>query len=537
MNNQPTCGQALVGLLEDYGIEIAFGVPGVHTLELYRGLAGRKMRHVLVRHEQGASFMADGYARASGRPAACFIITGPGLTNCATGIGQAYSDSVPMVVVTTCNARRDLRKGLGRLHETQDQRVIAEPITAFSERALDAADVPELVARAYGVFEGSRPRPCHIEIPIDVMAAPAEGDWQRRAVPGRPRAASDAIAQAAALLAQAERPLLLIGGGAKHAAEPVRALVEQLDLATVSSYAGKGILPESHPLNLGAALGAPAVQDHLASCDVVLAVGTELAETDSWVEALTINGKLIRIDIDPRKLTDFYPAAVPIQADSATALADLAAAVAALEPAGVKRPDQPALLETLRGAAGASAGPLEDQHRAVLSALRAVLPADALVYTDMTQIAYAGNSLFPVEQPGCWQHPFGYGTLGYALPAAIGGKLGAPERTVISLSGDGGFLYTVQEMATAAELKLPIVQILWNNDALAQIRDGMAERDIELVGVIPENPDFLAMARSYHWQAHRAESLADLQRLVTEAAAGNGPTLIEVREGEGDWAA
>ena len=299
MRNQMTCGEALVGLLEEYGIDIAFGVPGVHTLELYRGLSGRKMRHVLVRNEQGASFMADGFARAAGRPAACFLITGPGLTNAATGIGQAYSDSVPMLVISTCNARADLRKGLGRLHETQDQRVIAEPITAFSERALCTADVPELIARAYGVFESARPRPVHIEIPIDVMAEPAEGDWSVRRTSARPRPAAAAVAEAAEMLAAAERPFLLVGGGAMKAGAPLKALAEQLDMPLASSFAGKGIVPESHPLSLGASLWLEHVQAFIGEADVVLAMGTELAETDSWADRLPLPEKLIRVDIDP----------------------------------------------------------------------------------------------------------------------------------------------------------------------------------------------------------------------------------------------
>ena len=201
-----------------------------------------------------------------------------------------------------------------------------------------------------------------------------------------------------------------------------------------------------------------------------------------------------------------------------------------------RRSGQADRLAALKEKTAVFGGPLEAQHRAVIATLQRAVPADALVVSDMTQVAYSGNCAFHAEHPGTWIHPFGYGTLGFALPAAIGAQLGAPDRAVVSVSGDGGFLYTPQEMATAAELQLPIVQVLWNNDALAMIRDGMAERGIELVGVLPENPDYLALARAFHWKADRANSLAELEALVKAGLAGPGPSLIEVREGEGDWA-
>src|SRR5215469_4568789 len=169
----PTCGEALVTLLEGYGVEYVFGIPGVHTVELYRGLAASSIRHVTPRHEQGAGFMADGYARVTGKPGVCFIITGPGMTNIATAMAQAYADSIPMLVISSVNARRELGSGDGRLHELPSQRNVFAGLTAFSHTLLDAAELPQLLARAFAVFESARPRPVHIEIPLDVIVAPA----------------------------------------------------------------------------------------------------------------------------------------------------------------------------------------------------------------------------------------------------------------------------------------------------------------------------------------------------------------------------
>src|ERR1700756_4515546 len=182
-----TCGELLVGLLKDLGVEVVFGIPGVHTVELSRGLPATGIRHITPRHEQGAGFMADGYARVSGKPGVCFIITGPGVTNAATAIGQAYADSIPLLVISSVNHTASLGKGWGCLHETQDQRAMTAPITAFSAVALSAEDLPELIARAYAVFDSERPRPVHISVPLDVLSAPIKRDWSSEVVrrPGR----------------------------------------------------------------------------------------------------------------------------------------------------------------------------------------------------------------------------------------------------------------------------------------------------------------------------------------------------------------
>jgi thiamine pyrophosphate-dependent acetolactate synthase large subunit-like protein len=214
-----TCGEALVRLLQDYGVDTVFGIPGVHTLELYRGLAGNAVRHVQPRHEQGAGFMADGYARASGKPGVCFLITGPGVTNAATAMGQAYSNSVPMLVISSVNARRDLGKGWGRLHEITDQRASTAPLTAFSATALSPADVPDLLARAFDVFQSSRPRPVHIEIPIDVFPLEVTEAWRAAVAAQRPSPPAESLDQAATLLAGAKRPAIVAGGGAIEAGE------------------------------------------------------------------------------------------------------------------------------------------------------------------------------------------------------------------------------------------------------------------------------------------------------------------------------
>ena len=305
-----------MALLERYGVDTVFGIPGAHTLDMYRGIASSNIRHVLARHEQGAGFMADGYARASGRPGVCTLITGPGVTNAATALGQSFADSIPMLMLSSANATHTLAKGWGCMHEITDQQAVTAPLTAFSATALSPDDLPELIGQAFSRFATARPRPVHIAVPIDVLAAATDGEWSTRAGPARPSPAPEAIVAAAALLAHSERPVLYAGGGAVEAAGPLTELAEWLNAAVLSSNAGKGIVPDSHALSIGAGISRGPARDYIGRADVVLAVGTELAETDSFVERLQIAGKLIRIDIDPSKINDLYPADVGIQADA-----------------------------------------------------------------------------------------------------------------------------------------------------------------------------------------------------------------------------
>lgn len=532
---QLNCGQALVELLESYGIDTAFGIPGVHTIEFYRGLGDRTLNHVLTRHEQGAGFMADGYARVTGRAAACFLISGPGLTNAATPIAQAYSDSQPMVVVATTNTRREIGKGWGPFHELRNQRLIAEQFCGYAGQALSPEDIPDIVAQAFAAMESGRPRPVYIEIPRDILSEKATGDWTPRRTGARPGPRKSLIAEAADLLGKAQRPLILTGAGANDASSAVTELVNLLDATVVSSFCGKGVVAESHANVLGAALSMPDARNLVEQADVCLAIGTELSTVDASNQMLAFGGKLIRIDIDPKKMSDRYPADIAIVSDATLAAQALVACLMerSVVAASTSWKQQ---LDKVKAKLDVFGSPKSREHRKVLDCLRDVLPDDGVVVGDMTQLAYTGNHFYRTEQPRTWLHPASFATLGYALPTAIGAKVAAPDRPVVSLAGDCGFLFTCQEMATAADRKIPVVQILWNNEALGEIRDAMIGSQIAPVEVKGLNPDYLAMARSFHWNAESAGTLDQLGEQLREAIQADMPTLIEVREGGGDWA-
>jgi thiamine pyrophosphate-dependent acetolactate synthase large subunit-like protein len=528
MRGETTCGEAVIGLLEAYGVEMVFGIPGVHTLELYRGLADSPIRHVLARHEQGAGFMADGHARATGRPGACILITGPGVTNAATAVAQAYSDSVPMLVISAVNERETLGKGWGELHELPDQRGLMEACTAFSATVREPAEFPRFLARAFSIFDSARPRPVHIEVPIDLLEAPAVGDWVVAEAPPRPSPDPAAIEDATARLAAAGSPVMIVGGGAKAATASLRAIARSIAAPVVSSVAGMGVFPGSHPLSLGPTLPSPQTQALVAAADVVLAIGTELSANETWGRPLEFGGDLIRIDIDPAQLRGRHVPALAIAADAARTAEAIASALPAnADPA--RRTRAEAAVREAVTAFRASQAPDEQVRRRVIERVQDAVPAETIFVGDMTLLAYTAYCTCIRDEPGRFLFPKGYGALGYGLPAAIGAKLGAPERPVVVLAGDGGWLYTVQEMATAFDENAPVVALLWNNDALGAIRDGFRSRGIEPIATHPRNPDFTHLARVFGWQAETLEDIDKVGEAVSAALASGSPSLVEVR--------
>jgi 5-guanidino-2-oxopentanoate decarboxylase len=532
-NKPPTCGEAIVELLRQYGVDTVFGIPGFHNLELYRGLSHGGIRHILTRNEQGAGFMADGYARSTGRPGVCFVISGPGVTNVSTAIGQAYADSIPLLLISSSNASYTLGKGWGCLHETANQQGLTEPITAFTKTAHSPREIPELIGQAFTLFASGRPRPVHISIPLDILAMPVEDSWTARIAPVRPVPAPAPMARAAELLAGAKTPVIVVGGGAVEAGPCVTELAEWLDAVVIASNAGKGVVPDSHPLSLGGGLIRREVRDHLARADVVLALGTELSATDSFIETLPITAKLIRADIDPAKFNDAYPADIAVHGDAGAAAAGILAALKGITKAPLSHGGSDTAA-AVRAQVVAGLKPVERQHKVVWDTLRSALPANAVIVGDITQIVYSGSALMPVDLPRRWFYPAGYGTLGCAMPDAIGAKLAAPDVPVVAVVGDGGFMYTVQELMTAVEEKLPLPVIIWNNNCLAMIRDGMDSNQIPRMAVQPQAPDFPALATAFGCHSAAPQSRADLADCVTRALAADGPTLIVVNE-DSDW--
>jgi len=523
-----SCGSTLAGLLEAHGVEVVFGIPGVHTLEIYRGLADSSIRHVTPRHEQGAAFIADGYARVTGRPGVCLLITGPGVTNAATAVAQAHHDSQPLLIISSATATRDAGRGRGPLHDLPDQQAFMSTITALSETVATPEQLAPAVHRAFEVLEGPRPRPVHLGIPIDVLAlasdTPALGPAPAPAAP--PRATDADLRHAAQLLREAQQPMILLGGGAIDAGAAALHLSRAVGAPIVTTTNGKGAVPEDDPAALGVTTTLQPVFEALERADVVLAAGTEFSEIDYYYEGdlPSFSGKLIRVDVDPGQLASGREPTLALLGDAVETLSELAARVAT---GGADRSAEAAsraaeLRSRLVWWSGA------ESTFAVLDAIASALPPDAIVAADSTQLAYVANSYLRVGRPRSYLCPAGYGTLGPALPMAIGAKLAAPERPVACLAGDGGLLFTVAELATAAQLGLPLAVILWQNRGYGEIRESMDRAEVSHIGTEGSADDYLAIARGFGCHAVHAEAPGEVTDAVQAAFDAERPTLIEI---------
>ena len=523
-------GEATLKLLADYGVDTIFGIPGVHTLDFCRGLGDdSKIRHIHARNEMGAGFMADGYARSSGKPGVCLTISGPGVTNAATPLGQAYADSVPLLLVSAEAHSDTLGKGHGTLHEVTDLNAVTRPLCGLSECARTPEDIPKLLAQAFEIFASKRPRPVHISIPIDVLSMHIDYDWKAVTPPSRPQADADLIEEAAARIDKAQNPFILVGGGAIGA--NIKELAERSGAIVISSNAGKGVMPESHPQSLGGAICRPEAQALLKHADLVIAIGTELSETDNYIGKLDFDCPLIRIDIEPSKMNDLYQADVAIVADAAPAVKKITSSLTGEKPDTSDK--QNAIAKVKQNILG-SLNSSEEKHIKILGKLRETLASNAIIMGDATQMTYSASFGLAVDEPRCWHYAAGYCALGFAYPNAIGAKLAHPDRDVIAIAGDGGTMFTVQEFVTAAELKLPLPLILWHNDGYKQIRDDMRTANVPRIAVDGLSPDYMALAKAMHCHSVEPSSMEDLGKEVTKALNTDRPTIILVRE-DSNW--
>jgi acetolactate synthase-1/2/3 large subunit len=500
----------LVDWLRAMGTQVLFGIPGVHTIELYRALPASGIRHVTPRNEAGAGFMADGYARVSGRFGVALVITGPGMTNILTPMAQAQADSVPMLVISGVNRRETLAKGLGYLHELPDQHAMIRALCP-SFHLEDPQDLPGILGQIETLLTTGRPGPVHLQIPLDLMAAPAPGAPLRRAsLPALPLD----IAQANDLLAQARRPVILAGGGCRGAAQELAALAERLGAPVILTSNARGLM-HGHPLAVPASPSLGPVRDLIRGADRLLVLGSELGPTDC--DMYDDGGfpdcpGMIRVDIDPLGLTR-HRAQVTLCGDSARIVPLLTRTAPA--------PDGPARAAATRTAALAALPPGYDAQVAALETLRAQVPG-AIMVGDSTQIVYAGNLWYDHDRPGGWfNSATGYGALGYATGAAVGAALAAPQARILCLTGDGGLMFNPGEMMSAAQEGLNITFLVLNNHGFGEIADAMRAAGADVLGCTPSPPDLGHLARACGLPFARTD-LAGLD------ATAPGPRLIEV---------
>ncbi|HQY44134.1 MAG TPA: 5-guanidino-2-oxopentanoate decarboxylase [Paracoccaceae bacterium] len=518
-------GERLVEGLRARGVEVVFGIPGVHTIELYRGLAGSGIRHVTARHEGGAAFMADGYARASGKPGVAFVITGPGLTNALTAMGQSREDSVPVLVISGVNRRASLGQGYGLLHELPDQggmvRTVCPSFQVTSPEMLEP-----VLNKAFNALTAGRPGPVHIEIPTDVMPLPCPA-LSAAPAPLPPRAPGLAeLTEATALLNRAQRPLILAGGGARGAGAALRALAEKLDAPVVQTVNARGLM-WAHPLSVPASPSLGAVRDLIAGADRILAVGTELGLTDYDMYAtdtLPDLSAMIRVDVCAEQLAR-HPADIRILADAGELLAGLLPLVTPKRADGAAR--AAACIRQARADLAGLAPKLPDQL-AMVEAMRDAMPG-ALIVGDSTQPVYAANLVYDHDRPGGWFNAAtGFGSLGFAPGAAVGAALAQPDAPVICLVGDGGLQFSPGELRTAVDEKLPITFVVWNSASYQEIAEAMEGVQIHVIGCHPSplKMEPFAAACDLPFQSVPCDPQALSVALRKPAT---GPRMIEVR--------
>jgi thiamine pyrophosphate-dependent acetolactate synthase large subunit-like protein len=523
-------------LLAEYGVSKIFGTPSVLGLDLCRDLSvagdlgdtdsapAPAVTHIEARNEQGAGFMAEGWCRATGQVGVAVVISGPGVTNAATALGQCYADSLPMLLISAEPPSNSIGKGRGVLHEITAQKKVTEPLTALSATAWRASDVPELLARAFSIFASQRPRPVHISLPLDVQAELVEGGWTAIRLPRAAEPAAGLLPTAAAMLKEAKRPVIMIGGGAVDAAGGLATVVERTGAVVISSTAGKGIIPDTHPRHLTGGTVRPEVRAYLATADCILAVGTELAETDSYVERMHITDNLIRVDIDPHKMYDFYPAGLPIVGDAAPAMADLAAYMSDHDSRAVRSAAE-AEVTRIRAEITTNLTPSELQQAKFLNILRAAAPKETVFAGDACPLVYTGAFAFDVPKPRKWFYPAGYCARGNALPNAIGAKAARPQIPVVVLTAAGGAMITLNELMVAAERGLSLPIIVWEKDTPAQIQT-------EEGAITALIPDFALLAQACHCASSTPTCEEEFRSALKTALAAKRPTLITIREND-----
>jgi acetolactate synthase-1/2/3 large subunit len=525
-----TGGEVVVAALALHGVGVVFGIPGTHNLSVFDALTRYGIRTVATTHEQGAGYAADGYARTSGRPGVAVVTSGPAVYNAATAVAQAYSDSIPMLLVSP-GMPRDLPTGgpgSGYLHEAKDQTGAMDRIAARCIRATTHQQVADAVAEAFTSFASGRPRPIHLEVPLDLLDAVGDATLVQ-AAPSSPTAAvSTTAAAAAALLAGAERPMVVAGGGARRAGVELLAVAERISAPVVTTINGKGCIDEGHALALGTRLGTASVVAAADAADVLLVVGAELGNSDMWQGMLTPAGHVIRIDIDPAMADVNIRADTMLVGDAATVLTQVDAELASLTGTAEGVPQW---VGELRVAAESEADAAGARWRPWIDAIDAARTPDAVIVTDNAMCVYFGTiGVLPMRHPSSFHFPTGFGTLGFTVPVAVGSALAAPDRQVIGITGDGGLLFTATELAVAAAEHLPMAIVVFDNSGYGEIRAEMLERDEKPIAVDAPPRDLVLLAQALGARGVRVETPADLTTELRRSTTYQGPTVLVISE-------
>lgn len=523
-------GLAVLRLVRAYGVDTIFGIPGTHNLEFYRHLGRLGMHPVTTRHEQGAGYAADGWSQRTGLPGVVITTSGPGLLNALSAAGTAYCESRPMLILAPGVARGAEFADIGSLHETKDQVAAAGAIVEWARRVQSADEAIAAVHDAFALFRSSRPRPVYIEVPLDLLEGPAHVDPDTLV----PRDTAlgevdlESVAAIAEVLTGAERPAILAGGGSIVARDSLRELAELLAAPVVTSLNGKGVLPEDHPLAIGSELRLEAARAVLNDADVLLVVGSKIGESELWGGEVGPAGAVIRIDILDSQRDKNLAATHALIGDSAQLLPALVDSLRA-STAGSQPREATVDVAAVRAAGAAEAEAFAPVEYGLAGRIASVLPANAIVSGDSSQITYYGmSSQVRSLEPNAFLYMAAYATLGYGLPAAIGAKVASPDRPVVGVIGDGALMFSIQEFQTAVEQGLDLTIVCVDNGGYGEIQQNELDRGISPVGVQLAQPNWPLLVEAFGGTGFSVTHEQELESKIHEALGTKGVTLVHV---------
>jgi acetolactate synthase I/II/III large subunit len=523
MQKLVSSGQAIVDGLIRHGVRQIFGIPGVHTYSLIDALQERReeLTYIGSRHEQGAAYMAYGYARSSGRVGTYTCVPGPGLLNTASALCTAYAANAPVLCLTSEVFSHEIGRGHGILHELPDQLAILRGLTKWSQRIDHPTQAPRIVARAFEELTSARTGPVALECPWDTLGQRALVDLEVSAQPSAPPVPDpDAVEKAARLIGAARNPMIVVGGGALAAGAEILELARLLQAPVTSHRSGRGVVSDASPYGLNLA----AAYQLWARTDVLIAIGTRMELQFIRWKHIPPELKIVRIDIDPREIPR-RRVDVAVVADAASGVRTLLSALRDQLP---DRPQREAEFVELKARARRTYEVVQPQL-AYLDVIRAVLPDDGFFVEEISQVGFTARFGFPVYQPRTYVSSGYQDNLGFGFMTALGVKVAQPDRAVVSVNGDGGFMFGVQELATAVQHRIAVVALVFNNGSFGNVlRDQATTFGGRFLGERLRNPDFVKLAESFGAAGYRVSSPAQLRPILERALAENAPAVIEV---------
>ncbi|MBK90694.1 MAG: thiamine pyrophosphate-binding protein [Chloroflexi bacterium] len=518
-------GDALISSLEREGVEVIFGLPGVQMYGVVDALRRNKnIKMIVPRHEQATSYMADGYARASRGIGVAMVVPGPGLYNAAAGLSTAYSSNSRVLMIAGQIPRATIGKDMGGLHEVNDQLETIKPVTKFQKRLLRPHEIPEGVSEAFSHLKNGRPRPVEIEMPPETMVESEDVQLLESSVFQRTQPAESSISEAVKMILEAKNPVIYAGTGVirSEAEDELKALTELTNIPVVTSAAGKGVISDEHPHSLGSGLtGEGQIKNYLENSDLIIILGSRFAIRYPAAE----NTKKIHVEIDESEIGKFHEDALPVIGDAKVSINKITEGIKSMGGTNLDSPaDQ---VKKIREILDSGKEGLHPQHE-ILNSLREGMPQDTISVWDMTQMGYYSRAAFKTYNTSTYFDSGYSGNLGWAFPAAIGAKVAKPDTPVVSISGDGGFMYNVQELSTAVKYGINVIAIVFNDGYYGNVR-----RDLELdwggdYETSFVNPEFAKMAETYGAKGIYVDDPTKVNQAIEEGIAAKKPTLIEV---------